>query len=109
MSDNEENVLEDFSGMTEVNGVMITPPENIDEIEDNEDQPPQEEESKKPVVVASENLTKKNEVMNQNLVFPQIQKPKFFDILKSLGTTTLIVMGLVMLFLLFVGYKYLFG
>ena len=103
MSDVEEEVLEDFSGMTQINGVTISPPEENKENENNINDIPQSENKN------NSNNTVDIKEIPPPIMLPQMQKPKFFDVLKSLGTTTLIVMGLVMLFLLIVGYKYLYG
>lgn len=103
MSDNEENVLEDFSGMTQINGVTTSEPEHTIKNTENT------ENSEKVGIFKKESDPLFEGVKQKEIVFPQAQRPKFFDVLKSLGTTTLIIMGLVMLFLLFVGYKYLFS
>lgn len=103
MSDNEQEVLEDFSGMTQVNGVTISPPEDDvhikEEINDTHNEDKIEQKVNKNIINSQP----------QPIAFPQADKPRFLDALKSLGTTTLIIMSLVMIFLLFVGYKYLFG
>ena len=112
MSDNDEEVLEDFSGMTQINGVTISPPEEHKENEPKTETEINEIEEKIPVNNDASNNTSNKNTNTPNalpMLFHQEQRPKFFDVLKSLGTTTLIVMGLVMLFLSFIGYKYVFG
>jgi hypothetical protein len=110
----DENVLEDFSGMTQVNGVTITPPDNHTETADEpqkEDhnflqKSSQKEDQQYP---HQQQAQPRPQDLQQGVVFQTPERPKFFDVLKSLGTTTLIIMALVILFLLFIGYRYMFA
>lgn len=129
VSDMNENVLEDFSGRTEIGGVTQTDDltnetisgsggdDIVVEVNTNEVNTNDVSSSHESGELHSETTGKcgvngcqiNSGPKKGEFQLHEIQKPKFLDLLKRVGTTTLIIMGLVMSFLLFMGYRYLFN
>lgn len=116
MSDNNNDnneVIEDFSGMTQVNGVVVNPPNDTNNNEENEeneevskyDKYSHKEDDKDGQMNESNNAhIPMNNIVQQKQIQPKIG---LLDRLKRIGPYNIIILIAILAIMLFLGWRYL--